>query len=141
MAAQSGQSGPFRFQEAPIATPIAIPTASQTPTLPAITPKTAPSAAPSAIPSPANLDLTFITHSYADFASRVSEPEIPPPHGLRRGGRGVRPYTSFTLSATPAVLEPCRQSLLPCPAVQTSACPRASRTGPALAPPSWQCRR
>ena len=69
MAAQCGQSGPFRFHEAPIATPIATPTASQTPMLPAITPKTAPSAAPSAMPSPAYLGLLAITHSYADSAS------------------------------------------------------------------------
>src|SRR5437763_8073915 len=141
MAAQSGQAGPFRFHEAPIATPIAIPTPSQTPTLPAITPKTAPNAAPRAIPTPAYFGLTFITHSYADFASRVSKSEIPLPHALQRGGRGVRPYTSFTLSATPAVLERWRRSLLPCPAVQRSACPRASRRAPALAPPSSQCRR
>src|SRR5690242_10252372 len=90
MAAQSGQSGPFRFQEAPIATPIAIPTASQTPTFPAITPKTAPSAAPSAIPSPPYLGLTFITHSYADFASCVSELQIPRPR-LAAGRTRRRP--------------------------------------------------
>src|SRR5436305_15155202 len=86
-ALQSGQSAPFRFQEAPIATPIAIPTASQTPTLPAITPKKAPSAAPSAIPSAAYLGLLDITHSYADSASIA----VPPPHALRRGGRGRPP--------------------------------------------------
>src|SRR5207302_7891711 len=141
MAAQSGQAGPFRFHEAPIATPIAIPTASQMPTLPAITPKTAPNAAPRAIPTPAYLGLLDITHSYADFASRVSESEIPPPHALQRGGRGVRPYTSFTLSATPAVLDPCRRWLLPCRTILPSACPRASRTGLALAPPSSRRRR
>src|SRR5438309_4774291 len=87
MAAQAGQSGPFRFHEAPIATPIAIPTASQMPTLPAITPKIAPSAAPRAIPTPAYLGLLDITHSYADSASIA----VPPPHALRRGGRGRPP--------------------------------------------------
>src|SRR4051812_5862559 len=81
MAAQSGQAGPFRFHEAPIATPIAIPTASQMPTLPAITPKTAPNAAPRAIPTPAYLGLLDITHSYADSASIA----VPPPHALRPG--------------------------------------------------------
>src|SRR5881227_2276754 len=88
MAAQSGQAGPFRFHEAPIATPIAIPTASQMPTLPAITPKTAPSTAPRAIPTPAYLGLLGITHSYADSLQTFA---IPPPRALRRDGRGRPP--------------------------------------------------
>src|SRR5438270_4165426 len=89
MAAQSGQFGPLRFHEAPIATPIAIPTASQTPMLPAITPKTAPSAAPTAMPNPTYLGLLCITNSYADFSFRFQT--VPQPHALRRGGRGRPP--------------------------------------------------
>src|SRR5690242_10252373 len=68
---------------------------------------------------------------------RITNPTTTPCGGADE----APPYPSFTLSATPAVLGPCRRSLLPCPAIQTLACRIGSRTGPALAPPSWRCRR